>query len=333
MWWLVLLWGCSGWGVWLTWPPSGPQHIIIMIVFTVLTNDPPQRQSVQCILKENFKFGGLKDNSVDCVFSVARLRYFNWVMASDPVTELKLGICMSSLLSPAPSLHTTQLLKCPLLIWSICTSWWFDVLRISIFELRLICFKDLPSCFYAKCMKKGRQHILQRLKICQIPLHQLAVFWRVMSFEELLKEFIWMMSYEERKGFVLRVSGLDVTVVGAGAWGDASKVQLWAPPAAPGGRAGPTTPVFNLEWLHYSWGQCRLLVAAASSLGRCPKLFPSLLACSLCPSGNKRLCCYFPDDCVLLISFLAQAEKLQFHKEPVILINVLPARVCPSQNL
>ena len=53
------------------------------------------------ILKENFKFGGLTDNSVDCVFSVARLRYFNWVMASDPVTELKLGICMSSLLSPA----------------------------------------------------------------------------------------------------------------------------------------------------------------------------------------------------------------------------------------
>lgn len=85
-------------------------------------------------------------------------------------------------------------------------------------------------------------------------------------------------------------------------------------------------------WLHYSWGQCRLLVAAASSLGRCLKLFPSLLACSLRPSRNKRLCCYFPDDCVLMISFLTQAEKLQFHKEPVILINVLPTRVCPSQN-
>ena len=71
---------------------------------------------------------------------------------------------------------------------------------------------------YAKCMKKGRQHILQRLKICQIPPPRLAVFWRVMSFEKLLKEFICMMSYEERKGFVSRrVSGLDVTVVGAGA--------------------------------------------------------------------------------------------------------------------
>ena len=42
------------------------------------------------------------------------------------------------------------------------------------------------------------------------------------------------MSYEERKGFVLRVSGLDVTVVGAGA--GASKVQVWAPPAPGPGR-------------------------------------------------------------------------------------------------
>ena len=42
------------------------------------------------------------------------------------------------------------------------------------------------------------------------------------------------------------------------------------------------------------------------------------------PIRNKRLCCYFSDDCVLMISFLTQAEKLQFHKAPVILINVLP---------
>ena len=54
----------------------------------------------------------LKDNNVDCVFSVARLKYFNQVMASVPVTELKLGICISGPLSPQLScLHTTHLLK------------------------------------------------------------------------------------------------------------------------------------------------------------------------------------------------------------------------------
>lgn len=100
-------------------------------------------------------------------------------------------------------------------------------------------------------------------------------------------------------------------------------------------RAGPTTPVFNLEWLHYSWGQCRLLVAAASSLARPLSKAASILTRVFAvPIREQTSLLLFPRRlCSVDFSFLTQAEKLQFHKEPVILINVLPTRVCPSQNL
>ena len=54
------------------------------------------------------------------------------------------------------------------------------------------------------------------------------------------------------------------------------------------GSASELRCLTSSEWLQYSWGQCRLLVAAVSSLGRCClKLFPSLLACLLRPSGTN----------------------------------------------
>ena len=180
----------------------------------------------------------------------------------------------------------------------------------------------LPSRVMQTAWKKqGRQHILQRLKICQIPPPWLAVFWRVMSFQELLEEFIWMMSYEERKGFVLRESPVSTSRLSETGLGPAkfrSGLRRL--------RVGLRTPVFNLEWVtaiflrpmsppRGSGKQPWPLLSQAVSI---------LTRVFVAPIRNKRLCCYFPDDCVLMISFLTQAEKLQFHKAPVILINVLP---------
>ena len=165
-------------------------------------------------------------------------------MASVPVTELKLGICISSPLSPTlqsphnavAEISVARLINLYfMLIWCVMS---LSEKKVFIVELRLICFQRPapPLTRYANCIKKTRTstHFATTENLPNIPPPWLAVFWRVMSFEELLKEFIWMMSYEERKGFVLRVSGLDVTVVGAGA--GASKVQVWAPPAPGPGR-------------------------------------------------------------------------------------------------
>ena len=173
-------------------------------------------------------------------------------MASVPVTELKLGICISSPLSPtlsSPHNAVAKMSVARLIIFVIHV----DLMslpekKVFIVELWLICFlrPAPPLTCYANFMKKkqGRQHILQRLKICQIPPPWLAVFWRVMSFEELLKEFIWMMSYEERKGFVLRESPVSTSRL--------SETGL-RPAKFRSGlrrlRVGLRTPVFNLEWV------------------------------------------------------------------------------------
>ena len=253
-------------------------------------------------------------------------------MASVPVTELKLGICISSPLSPTlqsphnavAEISVARLINLYfMLIWCVMS---LSEKKVFIVELRLICFQRPapPLTRYANCIKKqGRQHILQRLKICQI---YRRLGWPCSGESCLLKNSWknlfewWAMRKERGLCWESPVSTSRLSEPGLGPAKFRSGLRRLR------ARVGLRTPVFNLEWVtaiflrpmsppRGSGKQPRLLLSKAVSI---------LTRVFVAPIRNKRLCCYFPDDCVLMISFLTQAEKLQFHKEPVILINVLP---------